>query len=388
MKILSIETSCDETAIAILEVKGFFSPTCTVIAHGVASQASLHAQYGGVFPAMAKREHAKNIAPLTAHVFKEANLFNTINQTNPFSLQEIERILEREPELFAEFQKTFTDIAKPDIDRIAVTIGPGLEPALWVGINFARALSTFWNIPVVPVNHMEGHVLSTALTPDTKSFKIRTLKKQFPSLSLLVSGGHTELVLAKRIGDYTILGQTRDDAVGEAFDKVARMLDLPYPGGPEISRLAKEAREKYDSKDRAKITLPRPMLHSPDFDFSFSGIKTAVLYMVRDMKKMTEKNKALIAVEFEDSAIEVLVAKTLRAAKKYKTKQIIVGGGVAANTHLRETLTEKSVAQNIHVVFPTRELSTDNAVMIGIAGYFGKIEKDIYLLRAHGNMQL
>ena len=399
MKILAIETSCDETALAVLDVKGGAkNPSITTMSHQVASQIALHTQYGGVFPMMAKREHSKNIIPLFRKTLEQS--FPNIKATNKTqkidvkSNKKIAEILSREPELFEQFLPFITSIKKPAIDMIAVTVGPGLEPTLWVGINFARALSFAWDIPVVPVNHMEGHILSF-LVPEkkleSKGFKLSDFN--FPILSLLVSGGHTELVLVKGWNKYKVVGQTRDDAVGEAFDKVARMLDLPYPGGPEISKLAEASRkDKLMVKDE-KIKLPRPMIHSSDFDFSFSGLKTAVLYLIRDLKKIDDNKKKQIAREFEDASIEVLTSKTIKAMKKYSADTLIVGGGVSANMHLRRELESKIKNEKFQVYFPTKELSTDNAIMIGLVGIykFLKTKKGVRYnskqLVATGNLQ-
>lgn len=399
MKILAIETSCDETALAVLDVKGGAkNPSITTMSHQVASQIALHTQYGGVFPMMAKREHSKNIIPLFRKTLEQS--FPNIKATNKTQKidvklnKKIAEILSREPELLEQFLPFITSIKKPAIDMIAVTVGPGLEPALWVGINFARALSFAWDIPVVPVNHMEGHILSF-LVPEkkleSKGFKLSDFN--FPILSLLVSGGHTELVLVKGWNKYKVVGQTRDDAVGEAFDKVARMLDLPYPGGPEISKLAEASRkDKLMVKDE-KIKLPRPMIHSSDFDFSFSGLKTAVLYLIRDLKKIDDNKKKQIAREFEDASIEVLTSKTIKAMKKYSADTLIVGGGVSANMHLRRELESKIKNEKFQVYFPTKELSTDNAIMIGLVGIykFLKTKKGVRYnskqLVATGNLQ-
>ncbi len=399
MKILAIETSCDETALAVLEIKGKpSSPSFSVLSHHVASQIALHTQYGGVFPAMAKREHAKNIVPLFKETMEQcfsSQKFQVKSQKiDPKKIKKLEKILEREREMFDALVPLIQNLKKPKIDAIAVTTGPGLEPTLWVGINFARALSYIWNIPVIPVNHMEGHILSIFPKKKGKEFSIGSF--QFPVLSLLVSGGHTEIVLVKGWGKYKVIGQTKDDAVGEAFDKVARMMDLPYPGGPEISKFALDARREMLKAD---FKLPRPMLHTPNFDFSFSGLKTAVLYLIRDMGKLVENDKKKIAREFEDAAIEVLTVKTMKALKKYKAGTLIVGGGVAANSHLRSELVKATTAlqdtrYKTRVYFPTKELTTDNAIMIGIAGglQFTKANKGISYtskkLVADGNMSL
>lgn len=399
MKILAIETSCDETALAILDVKGGFnSPSITVLSHQVASQIALHTQYGGVFPMMAKREHARNIIPLFKKTLEQSFLdikqINKEQKGDPKLNKKITEILAREPELLEQFIPFIYSIRKPKIDAIAVTVGPGLEPALWVGINFARALSFAWDIPVVPVNHMEGHILSFLVPEKKKGFKGFKLSDfNFPILSLLVSGGHTELVLVKGWNKYKVIGQTRDDAVGEAFDKVARMLDLSYPGGPEISKLAEASRSDKSVVKDEKIKLPRPMIHSNDFDFSFSGLKTAVLYLIRDLKKIDDNKKKQIAREFEDASIEVLISKTIKAMKKYSADTLIVGGGVSANMHLRRELESKIKSEKFQVYFPTKELSTDNAIMIGLVGTykFLKTKKGVRYNSKHlvatGNLQ-
>ncbi|QQR50248.1 tRNA (adenosine(37)-N6)-threonylcarbamoyltransferase complex transferase subunit TsaD [Candidatus Nomurabacteria bacterium] len=395
MKILSIETSCDETALSIVEASGGSTkPKFKILANNVASQVKLHAKYGGVFPMMAKREHSKNLVPLFIKTLEEARLAK--KSTTAFSQKQVtdlELMLDREPELKKIFLKTIYKIKKPNIDLIAVTTGPGLEPTLWVGINFARALATLWGIPVIGVNHMEGHIFSVFPKSNKETFTIDT--KLFPSISLLVSGGHTELVYIKNWLHYDIIGQTRDDAVGEAFDKVARLLGLPYPGGPMISRLAKEARDK---KIVSTFTFPRPMIHSKDYDFSFSGLKTAVLYFIQGHSSNPNGRKKIIiplklkreiARAFEDAAVHVLVSKTLRAIQTYKAKSLIVGGGVAANQEIRKVLSELSP---VPIYFPTRELSTDNSLMIAIAGYmqWQKKKKGVQLntLIANGNLTL
>ena len=258
MRILGIETSCDETAVCLIEADGAFEADLPrrseskagfrykVLGNGLLSQAALHAQYGGVFPNLAKREHAKNLVPLLYKALEEAGILlpNTMPAAGA-ALVPLKQMLEREPELFALIVPFLLKFQKPDIDAIAVTAGPGLEPALWVGINFAKALSAVWDIPLVAVNHMEGHIVLSLM--DTRGTDIhsnilqnirmsgRLAKFEFPLLALLISGGHTELVLSKQFGVYKLIGETRDDAAGEAFDKVARLMDLGYPGGPLIS---------------------------------------------------------------------------------------------------------------------------------------------------------
>src|SRR3989338_8222098 len=275
VRILGIETSCDETAVCLIEGTGVFGADFTfkILGNSLASQAALHAQYGGVFPNLAKREHAKNLVPMLEVTLREAGNLHP-HKGESFVLQRtlLCRILEREPELHERLPVFLGKYGKPDVDAIAVTHGPGLEPALWVGINFAKALSLIWDVPIVAVDHMEGHILSAMIEERGKEFSIFNF--QFPVLALLISGGHTELVLSKSWMQYERIGETRDDAAGEAFDKVARLIDLSYPGGPEISRLAKEAREKNIVPD---FKFTRPMRHDKGFDFSFSGLKTAVL---------------------------------------------------------------------------------------------------------------
>ncbi len=421
MKILAIETSCDETALSIIETKEVGKKiNFKILANEISSQIELHAQYGGVFPMMAKREHGKNIIQILEKVLKNAKLYS-VNKKNIIDEKlekKIHKILDRENEIQDRWKNTMPFIKKPKIDAIAVTTGPGLEPALWVGISFAKALSTYWNIPIVEVNHMEGHVFSI-FPKKGKSFIIDSGKNIFPMLSLLVSGGHTELVLVKDWHKYKKIGQTRDDAAGEAFDKVARMLGLPYPGGPAISKMAETERlnsselfkfsgprtREDEGPDRENlnnllptIQLPRPMIYSKDYDFSFSGLKTAVLYLVRDLK---EKNpnvlddiniKQKIAREFQEAVVETLVYKTIKAIKQYDIKTLIVGGGVSADKYLQEIMFQKikenKLKTKIH--FPLRKLSGDNALMIAIVGYFQfknkKIVKNLNKIIAKGNL--
>jgi len=385
MKILSIETSCDETAISILKANGNFNNAkFKILADNLISQIDIHKEYGGVFPALAKREHSKNLIPLLAKSLDEASLSTSAIKSNictsKTEVKQIEKILEREPELLKLFLKYIPTIEVPEIDAIAVTQGPGLEPALWVGINFAKALSIVWEKPLIPVNHMEGHMMASLIKPESKNENTEINKVNLPAISLLISGGHTELILIKEWKQYKKIGQTLDDAVGEAFDKAARMMGLPYPGGPEISKLAQTARqEKLKSGEVGppQIKLPRPMLHSKDFNFSFSGLKTAVLYLIKNLKKENNweelpiKIKQQIALEFEEAVIEILLKKTKAAIDKYNVKTLILGGGVTANSQIRQTFqTLEKETPNLKVLIPQIEFSTDNAIMIGIAGYF------------------
>lgn len=351
MKILSIETSCDETAISILEMSGpLEKPDIKVLGNTLMSQVALHEEYGGVFPALAKREHIKNLPPLLAETLKQAGM----------------------------------DADMPPIDCIGVTSGPGLEPALWTGLTFAKELGEKWGKPVVPVNHMEGHVFSV-LYNIAKPLEL-------PALALLVSGGHTELVHIRDFGDYEIIGHTVDDAAGEAFDKVARMLGLTYPGGPKISQLAQVSREK-GLEDQ--IVFPRPMINSKDLNFSFSGLKTAVLYKLRDTERKDELFKEEVARAFEDSAVEVLVEKTRRALESLSDiKTLIVAGGVSGNKQLATKLREMvETFSGLSLHFPDKLLTTDNALMIGIAGYV-KIQLNpeelstAQTLEARGNLSI
>ena len=379
MKILSIETSCDESAISVLEVKGGIkNPTFKILGNALRSQIKIHEQYGGVFPMMAKREHQKNLTPILLQVLKKIK-YTTKELKDENKIKKIETILNREQDLLVFFKKYIINIKKPAVDLIAVTNGPGLEPALWVGINFAQALGELWNIPVTGVNHMEGHVLS--ILPKTHINKIK-----FPTIAMLVSGGHTELVLMKKFLSYEIIGKTRDDAAGEAFDKVARILGLPYPGGPEISRLASKARVL--KLEKLIPSLPRPMIKSKDFDFSFSGLKTAVLYMVRDMGTLTETDKEKIAREFEDSTVDVLELKTKEAILKYSAKSLIIGGGVSANKELQKRIKSMSKSLGIDFYLPEKKMSTDNAIMIGISAFFNfsKTKKLPNKIKAEGNL--
>lgn len=355
MRILSIETSCDDTGISIIEAKGGTkNATFKVLANNVSSQIDVHAPYGGVFPALAKREHIKNLPIILEKTLTETKLNKKI---------------------------------KP-VDLITVTYGPGLEPTLWTGITFAKELAEKWDVPIMPVNHMEGHIFSV-FVGKKKNFKIPKIK--YPILSLLVSGGHTELVLMKKWMNYEIIGQTLDDAVGEAFDKVARMLGLPYPGGPQISRLAESLR----GKEGETFSLPRPMLHSKNFNFSFSGLKTAVLYLVRDLgsiEKLSAETKSKIALEFENAAIESLVYKTTKAIEKYKINTLIVAGGVSANKYLREEI-QKITGKKVQLLLPQKELTGDNSLMIGVAGYLNYIKNkkrvpEVNSIKATGNLRL
>jgi N6-L-threonylcarbamoyladenine synthase len=397
MKILSIETSCDDTAISIMEAKKSTKNTSfAVLANNSNSQIDIHIPYGGVYPILAKREHKKNLPIILEASLKQAKL----------------------------------NKKKKPVNLIAVTYGPGLEMCLWEGISFAKELAQKWKTPLVPVNHMEGHILSVfgknkparnASHSDAGGGKFTIPKIKFPALSLLVSGGHTQLVLIKKSMDYEIIGETLDDAVGEAFDKVARMLDLPYPGGPQISKLAEEERKHLipllrggscarrggqthstspaiagtPQEENLSFSLPRPMLHSKDLNFSYAGLKTAVLYLIRKIgpkETLGEEIKSKIALEFENAAIECLVYKTKKAIEKYKIKTLIVAGGVACNTHLQRQM-RAMCDKKIKILFPAKGLSGDNALMIGISGYLNYIKNKKKVIKsasikAVGNLRL
>ena len=392
MKILSIETSCDDTSVSIMEAKGGITKASfKVLADNSNSQIRIHLPYGGVYPVLAKREHQKNLPILLNASLKQANLTPS---PSPYQGEGLER---------------GAFVTNSDIDLIAVTYGPGLEMCLWEGIVFAQELAKRWNVPVIPVNHMEGHIFSVFASPvanlrprgkNKGTFNIPKIK--FPALALLISGGHTQLVLMKKWLNYKIIGESLDDAAGEAFDKVARMLGLPYPGGPEISKLAEELREKEKQSLRGDflVALPRPMLKRKDFNFSFAGLKTAVLYLIRKLappssggvNKLDKETKAKIALEFENAAIECLVYKTAKATEKYKIKTLIVAGGVACNKHLQKEM-KKFVGKKVKIFFPAQGLAGDNSLMIGIAGYLNYLKNKRKIpkpnrIKAIGNLKL
>lgn len=317
MRVLGIETSCDDTAIGMVNyVGGKF----TIETQVAASQILIHRKYGGVVPEVAAREHAITILPTIKAAFKSAS------------------------------------VGWKDVDVIAVTGGPGLNTALLVGVETARTLSYVLKKPLVRVNHIEGHICSAWAA----NKPIR-----FPAVALIVSGGHTELIEVKKFGVYRLLGKTVDDAVGEAFDKTAKILGLPYPGGPEISRLA-------ENGDELAYAFPRSFMKPDNLEFSYSGLKTSVLYAVRDTKHVTNKIKENMAASFQVAALEPLVVKTMWAAKKIHAKTVILGGGVAANKLLRKKLALMVRHKLPGIVYrePVLSLCTDNGVMIAIAGAF------------------
>lgn len=376
MKILSIETSCDETAIALVEVD--VSQTrikAQEIQTELFSQIDIHKEFGGVFPAIAKREHATHLPILLQKIL------NTKDKETPHEINWniIEDLLSREIGLFETTKKLLESSQKPDIDMIAVTQGPGLEPALWVGISFARALSYYWNIPLIGTNHMKGHIFSVLLNQT---------EIQFPAIALLLSGGHTEIIELNSLSDFKILGKTKDDAVGESYDKVARMMGYEYPGGPKVAQLAQQARDTNILS--GDIKLPRPMMHSKDFDFSFSGLKTAVLYTIRDLEHIDNSIHMNIAHEFEQSVTDVILYKLQKVLEHKEYKSLIVSGGVIANTHLRSQIEKLSINQNIPLLFPKINDSTDNAQMIAVAGAIESLTQNPQInpeLKAQGYLE-
>ena len=314
MKILGIETSCDETAIAILNSDK--DGNLEILSNVISSSLEIHAKTGGIIPENAAREQLKIIIPVLKETLDKAGLSHT------------------------------------DIDAIAVTIGPGLIASLLVGVETAKTLSYIWNIHLIPVNHLYGHIYANFIT-DAK-------KISFPAIALVVSGGHTDLVLMKDDKDIKWLGGTRDDAAGEALDKIGRLLNLPYPAGPTIETLAL----KGDSK---RFVFPRPMIGSKDFDFSFSGLKAAVLREIQSIKKMDDQTINDICACTQKAIIQTLVRKTLKASKKYNAKSIILGGGVSANQKLRD---EFKLATDIEIFAPPKFLCTDNGAMIAAAAFY------------------
>ena len=334
MIILGIETSCDETAASILEVK---KGQIDVLSNVVSSQIKLHAAWGGVVPNLAAREHLKNIFPVLRSALKEA-------QKKP-----------------------------ADIDLIGVTSGPGLIPALLIGVNAAKTLAYVWKKPLLGIHHIEGHIYANfiGVSPKSKVQSPKSTKIKFPALCLVVSGGHTQLVLMKKHLHYKIIGETQDDAVGEAFDKVARILGLGYPGGPSVALWATKIKNK---KSKIKIILPRPMLNKDNFDFSFSGLKTAVLYETKKHPELLKKSDYIAALcqEFQNAATDVLIAKTIRAAQKYHPQSILLAGGVSANLELREKLgiaVKKELPKTTYHI-PEIKYALDNSAMIATAAYF------------------
>ena len=375
MKILAIETSCDDTCIAIVKVSKK-KPCFNVLANIASSQVKIHQKWGGVYPTLAKREHQKNLVPVLEKALKEAKL--TVESRNHNTgFDSLARILAKEEILFKKLKKFLTTYEKPDIDLIAVTCGPGLEPSLWVGVNFAKALANYWNIPVAAINHVEAHLFANWLT------SIKSDTKVFPAVCLIVSGGHTQLVLMGKIGKYEILGETRDDAAGECFDKVAKILGLAYPGGPVIAAIAAKA------PDRSEIKLPRPMINSQDYDFSFSGLKTAALNLVKKQGKLNNEFIQAVCRETQQAIIDVLIRKTIKAAKDFRVKSIILGGGVTANAELKRQMGER-IKKEFNYFVPQPAQATDNALMVAACCYYGKKQplKSPAKLEAQANLRL
>ena len=366
MLILSIESSADETGVSLLEVEGEF-PHATYTIHGSAlsSQMKEHNKWGGIVPSIAKREHAKYFPILLEEAVSEADMLDEhssdLSETDKAQLH---TLLDREEGLADALIEFFAKYSLPKIDLIAVTNGPGLAPALWVGVSFAKALAYITDTNVVPTNHMEGHILASVFDVERDDMLSDI---SFPTIALLISGGHTELIAMSDWGKYDKIGQTRDDAVGEAFDKVARLIGLPYPGGPEISKLAAVAR-KNELPEFAK--LPRPMLNSGDLDFSFSGLKTAVRYAVQE-KELTDDERASVARDFEDAVTETLLKKASTAVADTGAKTLIVGGGVSANQFIKRAFESHFLTEfpDCTVYFPSPSLATDNSIMIALAGH-------------------
>lgn len=311
MLILGIESSCDETGIALYD-----TDAGRLAAHALHSQILMHQEYGGVVPELASRDHIRRTVPLLRKVLADSG-----------------RSLE-------------------DIDAIAYTRGPGLAGALLVGAAFAEGLATSLGLPTIPVHHLEGHLLSPLLS---------SRPPQFPFVALLVSGGHSQLMRVTGVGEYQLLGDTLDDAAGEAFDKTAKLLGLPYPGGPALAEMAERGQA-------GAVKLPRPMLNSGDLDFSFSGLKTAVLTKVREIGSPDAQQCADIARGFQDAIVEVLVKKAMRAVRDSGLKRLVVAGGVGANRELRRQLDAQAEKARISVYYPELEFCTDNGAMIALAG--------------------
>jgi N6-L-threonylcarbamoyladenine synthase len=309
MLVLGIETSCDETGLAL------FDSEKGLLGHALHSQVDLHESYGGVVPELASRDHIRLILPLLESLFKK------------------------------------TGLKKENVDAIAYTQGPGLSGALLVGSSLAEALAFSLQIPTIPIHHLEGHLLAPLLEKNAPNF---------PFLALLVSGGHTQIIHVKKMGLYEIIGDTLDDAAGEAFDKTAQLLGLGYPGGLALSLLAEKGKPHFD--------LPRPLIHSKDLNFSFSGLKTAVLHLIHAQEYLTDDIKANIAFAFQEAITDVLTKKCLSALDEKGLKQLVVSGGVGANKQLRQKLVSTFAQKNYEVFFPRLEFCTDNGAMIAFAG--------------------
>jgi len=374
MYILAFETSCDETAVALLQAEnGLTDPQFKILKNLVFSQIKIHQPFGGVVPMLAQREHLKNLPVLLALLLKQ------------------------KPSLFN--QEFIQSTIFRRLDLISVTTGPGLEPCLWTGIKFAKDLYEkikIYNkkIKLMGVNHLAGHLYSFLLTASNKK------KLKFPLVALLASGGHTLLLLMEDLTTYKKLGETRDDAIGECLDKVARLLGLNYPGGPALEKLAKKGKA-------TAIDFPRPMLKQKNYDFSFSGLKTAVLYHLKGKRKnsrltkkeirqikvnkLTIQQRADIAASFQQAAFEVLIEKTLKAVKEFKAKTILLAGGVAANKTLQTGFKKnikKQKLTDVNLIVPAKKFCTDNAAMIAVAGYINYLQGKKHRLIAQGNLTI
>ncbi len=376
MRILSIETSCDETSMALVELHKDSADGQTILIHShmTASQAMLHAQYGGVFPVVAKREHVKALTPLFTALLDESKSSIKENEWSKVEnldekIHKVKEILYRDPELSDDLVHFIKESKLPKIDAISVTSGPGLEIALWVGITFAKALGQIFEKPVIGINHMLGHLVSPMIQANDLRKKIDFTPIPDNSLALLISGGHTELVSIEKdsFGHYKfqVIGETLDDAIGEAYDKVARLMGLLYPGGPRIAKLAEKAR----SKNIDPVILPRPMIHSGDYNFSYSGLKTAVMYYTKQNKIETDEQKMALALGFENAATDVILKKVKNALVDTGATSLLLGGGVSANVFLRNGLQQIANDLNIELHSPLNALTGDNALMIALATF-------------------
>ena len=370
MKLFSLETSCDETACAIFD--WHTDTEFTILSEQLNSQIDIHKEYGGVFPAVAKREHTLNVYPLFIAALTESDML--VERSEAIEMPEsihikLSEILSRDDLNLERLKEFYERYEVPEINAVAVTYGPGLEIALWTGFNFARALSVMTGAELVPTNHMEGHIYASLIQQNGERWKLHVPK--FPSLSLLISGGHTELVLIEEEHHYKKVGVTQDDAVGEAFDKSARLVGIDYPGGPLISNHAAKYK---DSPTDYDFTLPRPMLDSGNLNFSFSGLKTAVRKITEAHEHTPEFVRAL-SFELESAICEVLEKKTQKAIEQYMPHALIVGGGVSASGAIRNVLSGVAAEYGVDFFVPERKYSGDNAVMIGIAGYRRLVNK-------------
>jgi len=378
MKIMAIETSCDETSVAIIEVNEE-SKHVKVRSHSTNSQVEKHIPYGGVYPNLAKREHENNLPQIIDFTLAESGYIKQSirSEISKKTLGEIKEIAERySDESLKGLLDVLTMFPRPDIDYLCVTSGPGLEPALWVGVTFAKIIATYWDIPLIPINHMEGHLVSATIQ-QSDEFPLTT--PPFPHLALLVSGGHTELIIAQQWNEYNKIGQTRDDALGEAFDKLGRMLGFPYPGGIMVEKYSRIFAEKKNGED-SPITFTPPMLHTDDYDFSFSGLKTAARRIIEenteddssDGNKLPDTLKESICYAYEQAAFAALEKKTMRAVANFGIQSMSISGGVANNKNLTSRITDALHTYNPNIVCttPMRSAMTDNALMIAVAGYY------------------